>query len=159
MKITKKKLFIGITIAIVALFAGQMFLNHYSKPALPESGNFKKVANEREFKTILDKAGTKLIAFDLYADWCFPCRMLHPTLEALAGKYNGKIDFYCINVDDNPGIAAMFGTNGIPYVVFVKDQKAIASIVGVNPSESYEKVIEANSVTDNGSSNKNNNPL
>lgn len=79
--------------------------------------------------------------FDAGPKWCAPCRALHPTLEALAAKYAGTVEFYGVNVDDNPGIAAAFGTNGIPHVVFVKDNKAIAAIDGLNPSAAYEKVI------------------
>lgn len=85
MKFTKNNTLIGIAVAAILVIAGQYLFTHTSKP-LPESDSIKSVANEQEFKTILDNAGSKMIVFDLYADWCGPCRALHPTLETLAAK-------------------------------------------------------------------------
>jgi len=135
-----KFLWIGITTLAVTFFAWQ-FIS--ATPSKPSAGSelIKKVSNEQEFSAIINNAGTKLIVLDLYADWCGPCRMLHPTLVSLARKYAGQVAFYQINVDENPGIASALGTNGIPYVVFVKYKKALTSITGLNPAESYEKII------------------
>lgn len=82
-----------IGLAVILVFSGQFLFAHSSRP-LPKPETIKEVANEQDFKTILDNAGQKLIVFDLYASWCAPCRVLHPTLEALAVKYAGKVDFY-----------------------------------------------------------------
>ncbi|MDD5674035.1 MAG: thioredoxin [Chitinivibrionales bacterium] len=111
------------------------------KGSIPESPYIKTIITEQDFRMVLDSAGSRLIIVDLYADWCGPCRMLHPTLDALAQKYTGKVAFYRVNVDANPKIAAAFGANGIPFVVFIKEGKTVASLVGLNPSDSYEKVI------------------
>lgn len=142
MTITRTTVVTVIGLAVILVFSGELLFAHSSGP-LPKPETIKEVANEQDFKTILDNAGQKMIVFDLYASWCAPCRALHPTLEALAVKYAGKVDFYRINVDDNPRISSAFGTNGIPHVVFVKDNKAIAAIDGLNPSSTYEKVISA----------------
>ncbi len=140
MKINKTQVFVGLVILVAAYFVAQPLFASM-KGSVPESTNFTRIATEREFDSIIENAGSRLIVLDLYADWCGPCRVLHPTLLALANKYAGKASFYRVNVDANPKIAAAFGTNGIPYVVFVKDRKAIESLVGVNPSKEYEKII------------------
>ena len=139
MKLTQNNVLMVIGIVVVVLIAGQrLFFS-----ALPESVHMKTVKSEKDFRTILGDAGPKLLVFDMYADWCGPCRMLHPMLETLAERYVGKAEFYRVNVDANPGIAAYFGTTGIPHVVFVKDGKTVASLAGLNPSEAYESVINA----------------
>ncbi len=142
MNAKNKILWIGITALAVTFFTWQFISATPSKSV--GSDIIKKVANEQEFGTIINNSGTKLVVLDLYADWCGPCRMLHPTLVSLAEKYASKVVFYQINVDENPKIASAFGTSGIPYVVFVKNKQPITSIIGLNSSETYEKVITAN---------------
>jgi thioredoxin 1 len=137
-----KKFIVGMAVAAVVALALHVTFS-YAKEAPSKSSNVRKIASETELMTILDSSGSRLMVFDLYADWCGPCRMLNPRLEALADKYRGRVDFYRINVDANPSIASTFGVSGIPYVVFVKDRQAITSLVGLNPAESYEKVISA----------------
>jgi len=94
-----------------------------------------------ELKKLIDTSGNTLLVFDLYADWCMPCRLLSPTLTTLASANTKNARFFRINVDKSRDIAAEFGVNGIPYVVFVKNKEAIYAITGLNPSERYEKVI------------------
>jgi len=101
----------------------------------------KNLAGFNELKALIDSSGNRLLVFDMYADWCGPCRILSPTFQALANDHSGSASFYRINVDRLPDVAAAFGTRGIPYVVFVKDKQAVYALTGVNPRESYERVI------------------
>lgn len=140
MNFFKKNIRIILTTLVVLIFGGYYLFNP-SFRASTESDNIKKIANEQELKTVFENAGSKMLVFDLYAEWCGPCRVLHPTLEALASKYSGKVEFYSIDIDKNPGIASAFMVNNIPDVVFFKDKKIIASLIGIKPMESYEKVI------------------
>lgn len=72
---------------------------------------------------------------DFYADWCGPCRQLHPLMERMAEKYKGKLIIYKINVDRAHDICERFGVQSIPTLVFFKRTEAPAKIVGA-PSES-----------------------
>lgn len=128
-------------IVIIAIILGVQYINTHPSKSLVTETNVKKILNEQDFKTILDKAGSKMLVVDLYADWCGPCRMIQPTISKLADKYQDKVDFYRVNIDENPQIAAVFKTQVIPYVVFIKDNKVITAFAGVNSSEKYEKVI------------------
>lgn len=63
--------------------------------------------------------GDKPAIIDFYASWCGPCKRLSPILDELAEEYDGKVDIYKINVDDEPDLASRFGVRSIPTLFFV----------------------------------------
>jgi len=131
-------LFLGI-ILISALSCGKK-----SEPSpKSEDSNAVAIGSSDEFTKILESSRNKLLVFDLYADWCVPCRILSPIFNELAKIHNDKALFYRIDVDRHPDIAQAFGTRGIPYVVFVKNKEPVYALTGVNSKESYERVILA----------------
>jgi thioredoxin len=85
--------------------------------------------------------------FDLYADWCMPCRLLSPILDKVATDLNATVTFYKINIDRHPDIASLFQVSGIPLVVLVKDKKAVQAFMGVQPEGAYRRAILANAAT------------
>lgn len=62
--------------------------------------------------------GQKPCLIDFYADWCGPCRITGPILEELAKEYQGKIDVYKVNVDQEKELSAVFGVRGIPAFLY-----------------------------------------
>ena len=58
----------------------------------------------------------KLVIVDFYADWCGPCKMLAPVLDELAEE-NSDIEFYKVNVDDEPDLGKRFSVATIPTLV------------------------------------------
>lgn len=86
--------------------------------------------------------GTKPAIIDFYADWCGPCKAVSPILEELSREYQGLIDFYKVDTDQEQELTAMFGIRSIPTVLFipVDDEPRIA--VGAMPKEVYERAIE-----------------
>lgn len=142
MILTNKNIRVILITVVLSIFCGYYLLNN-SLRVSTESDVIKKIANEQELKAVFENAGSKMLVFDLYAEWCGPCRVIHPTLEALASKYSSKVEFYSIDIDKNPGIASAFMVNNIPDVVFFKEKKKIGSLIGIKPMESYEKVISA----------------
>jgi thioredoxin len=103
------------------------------------------IASEDEFNKIVEGSGDRLLAFDLYANWCFPCRKLAPLLEKIALEHSSQVTFFKINVDKLPGVAQSFGVDGIPHVAFIKKKAAVGTIIGMQPEEAYVDIINRNS--------------
>ena len=56
---------------------------------------------------------------DFYADWCGPCKMVAPILDELAEEYKGKLKIYKVDTEAQQELAAMFGIQSIPTLLYV----------------------------------------
>ena len=81
------------------------------------------------------------VVVDFYADWCGPCRRLAPILREIAHYYQGEVDFYRINVDDNPDIAAAFEIRSIPMLLICPLDGEPKTAVGLYAKQEYIRVI------------------
>lgn len=79
---------------------------------------------------------------DFYADWCQPCKMVAPVLEELLTEYNGKLNIYKIDTEDQQELAAMFGVKSIPSLLFVPMEEQPQMAMGALPKDSFEKAIK-----------------
>ncbi|MDD2806415.1 MAG: thioredoxin [Elusimicrobiales bacterium] len=86
-------------------------------------------------------AGDKPCIVDFYADWCGPCKMIAPVLDELSRKYAGKLDVYKINTDEEQALAAAFGIQSIPSMLFVPMAGKPQMAQGALPKGTLEKVI------------------
>ena len=102
--------------------------------------------SDAEFDQMVLKSD-KPVMLDFWAEWCQPCKMLTPTVEELAGDFEGQILVGKLNVDDNPNTATTYGIRGIPTLLFLKDGKVVQQIVGVKSKAEIKKVIEENLLT------------
>lgn len=82
------------------------------------------------------------VVVDFYADWCMPCRRLAPILRDVARYYHGEVDFYRINVDDNPDIASAFEVRSIPMLLICPLQGDPKSLVGLYTMQEYIRFID-----------------
>ena len=73
--------------------------------------------NESNFDQIISSDTPTLV--DFWAEWCGPCRMMHPIFTRLAKKYT-KIRFARLNVDQTQSIAMRFGVQAIPTFIMFK---------------------------------------
>ena len=104
--------------------------------------------NQDQFKELIADWGARdwqlvsprPVVVDFYADWCMPCRRLAPILREIAQHYNGEVDFYRINVDDNPEIAAVFQIRSIPLLLICPLDGEPKSVVGLYSKEEYIRV-------------------
>jgi len=79
------------------------------------------------------------VMIDFYADWCGPCKMMSPIVEALAEQYDGKIKVGKVNSDEEMELATKFGVRSIPAFFFLKDGKVVDNAVGALPKEALEE--------------------
>ena len=106
-----------------------------------------------ESKTVLHIQGTDFekevlqsevpAVVDFYADWCGPCRMVSPIIEALSKEYAGRAKFVKINTDESPDLAGRFNIMSIPTIMIFKNGQVSSTTIGAGPSAIYKQRIEA----------------
>jgi thioredoxin 1 len=123
--------------------AGKKQLQSVTPPPVAAKSAVESIDSLDELTAIIEGKPETLLVFDLYAEWCRPCRMLAPTFNALADAHSKNARFYRIDIDRSPEIASAFQTYSIPLVVFMKNKEVVHSMTGLNPRENYERVITA----------------
>ena len=86
-------------------------------------------------------AGSRPAVIDFYTTWCGPCKMMAPVVESLAEKYAGKIDFYKVDIDQEPELAAVFGIRSIPTFLFIPMKGKPTIQMGAMQKEDFEEII------------------
>jgi len=78
---------------------------------------------------------------DFYADWCQPCKIVAPILEELAKEYEGKINIYKVNTEEETELAAAFGIRSIPSILFCPMDVQPQMAQGALPKETLIQAI------------------
>ena len=84
----------------------------------------------------------KPVLVDFWAPWCAPCRMLAPTVDQVAEKYQGVASVVKLNVDDNPSVSQRYGIKGIPTLILFKNGKEEERVVGATSKEAISRMID-----------------
>ncbi len=79
---------------------------------------------------------------DFYADWCAPCKMVAPILEELSLEYDGKVNIYKVDTEQEQELAAAFGIRSIPSMLFCPADGQPQMAQGALPKESLKNVVE-----------------
>jgi len=79
---------------------------------------------------------------DFYADWCQPCKIVGPILEELAGEYEGKVDIYKVNTEEQQELAGVFQVRSIPSILFIPKDEKPQMAVGALPKDSLVQAIK-----------------
>jgi len=76
---------------------------------------------------------------DFYADWCGPCKMVSPILEELNGEYEGKINIYKVNTEEEKNLSGIFQVQSIPSLLFVPVEGQPQMAQGALSKDSFKK--------------------
>ena len=88
----------------------------------------KKVTDETFEADVLKN--DKPVLVDYWAEWCGPCKMVAPVLDAIAEEHGDKLDIVKLNVDENPVITQKYGILNIPTLGVFKDGEVVMELVG-----------------------------
>lgn len=82
------------------------------------------------------------VVVDFWAPWCSPCRMLGPTIEKLAGDFQGKVKIGKLNTDENQETPGNLRISAIPTVLVFQNGKEVDRLVGVNSEAKFKSSLE-----------------
>jgi thioredoxin 1 len=152
---------IGLTVTAMA-FMGAVLLKNNSDSEINEGdsvleveeksnkSNMEKLTKEVFLEKVFDFEKNKEWKFegdlpcliDFYADWCGPCKVVHPILEELSKEYEGKIRIYQIDTEAEQELSAAFGIRSIPSLLFCPTEGQPQMAQGALPKASLKKAIE-----------------
>ena len=91
-------------------------------------------------KEVIEAEGPVLV--DFWAEWCPPCRMIAPAVDALATLYSGRAKVGKLNVDSSPQIAIAFGVRSIPTLLVFRGGNVVEQQIGAVPQERIAEMLE-----------------
>jgi thioredoxin 1 len=91
------------------------------------------VSDETFQSEVLDSKRPVLV--DFWADWCGPCRMIAPSVNAMAEEYETVLKVAKVDVDENPAVPGRYGIVGIPTLMLFKGGQVVERITGALPKD------------------------
>ena len=104
-------------------------------------GDFTREFTEENFESEVVNASVPVVV-DFWAEWCGPCKMLAPTIDSIAEKYNGKVNVGKLNVDNSSAIAQKYGVRSIPNVMIFADGIVKEQVVGNVPESDISSLLD-----------------
>jgi len=105
------------------------------------AGKNTMVFTDQNFESEVLKAD-KPVLVDFWAEWCAPCRMMAPTVEALAEEYATRAKVGKLNVDENQSVTARYQIRGIPTLLVFKNGEIQEQYVGAASKDVIVKMLE-----------------
>jgi thioredoxin 1 len=82
------------------------------------------------------------VLVDFWAEWCGPCRMIAPHVDAVATELDGKAKIGKLNVDENPAVVSKYSIRGIPALLLFKGGELVDSLVGATDKTRIKALVE-----------------
>jgi thioredoxin 1 len=86
----------------------------------------------------------KPVLVDFWAEWCAPCRMIAPAVEAIANEYVGRAKVGKLNVDENPSVTSRYNIRSIPTLLVFKNGEIKEQLVGTTSKDNLAKLLDKN---------------
>ena len=77
------------------------------------------------------------VLVDFWAEWCMPCRMLAPTIDEIAGEFEGKVKVGKVDTDSNRDVSVKYGITAIPTVLLFKNGEIAKKFVGLTKKNDF----------------------
>ena len=100
--------------------------------------DLKKTDDNGELKFL----GKKPVLIDFYATWCGPCRVLEPILDELSEEYDGEVDIYKVNTEDEMELSGAFGVMSLPTLLFIPIEGKPVISPGAPPKVYLKELID-----------------
>ena len=96
---------------------------------------------DSNFDTEVLKAEVPVLV-DFWATWCAPCKMMSPTVDAIANEYAGKLKVGKVDVDESGGTAMRYNIQGIPTLLLFKGGRVVEMRVGAVGKAEVVKMLQ-----------------
>ena len=83
------------------------------------------------------------VLVDFFAEWCGPCKMMAPAVDAAAESYSGRIKVGKLNVDENGDVAERYGVMSIPTLILFKNGQELKRMVGLQSKAALNALLDS----------------
>jgi thioredoxin 1 len=116
------------------IIAGIIFYSFMASPLIV-------ALNQENFaKEVLQS--TQPVMVDFWAEWCGPCKMISPLLDELATEYDGKVKIGKVNADEQQDLAAQYGINALPTLLFFKNGQVVNQMRGAKSKRDFKAALD-----------------
>jgi thioredoxin 1 len=84
----------------------------------------------------------KPVLVDFWAEWCMPCKMMNPTIDAIAAEYAGKAKVGKVDTDSNREVSVKYGIQAIPTVLLFKGGEVQKKFVGLTTKDQFKSALD-----------------
>ena len=84
------------------------------------------------------------VLVDFWAEWCGPCKMIAPVIDAIAEEYEGRLRVVKLDVDANNDTPPRYNVRGIPTLIMFKNGEAVGDKVGALSRGQLVQFVEEN---------------
>lgn len=105
-------------------------------------GNILEFSDQNFEQEVL--GSDKPVLVDFWAEWCAPCRMIAPAVEAIAGEYEGRAKVGKLNVDENQSVTSRYNIRSIPTLLVFKNGEIKEQLVGSTSRDNLAKLLDKN---------------